>query len=73
MLPPQDAPVGERLTVAGFVGEPDEQLAPKKKIWEQVQPELATDANLQACYKGIPLCTSTGPCKVTSVVGASIR
>ena len=36
MEPPAGAAVGERVYVEGFPGEPDEQLNPKKKIWEAV-------------------------------------
>jgi methionyl-tRNA synthetase len=71
--PPAGAAVGERVTVAGFAGEADEQLNPKKKIFEQVQPDLKTSDDLVACYKGVPLMTSAGPVKVASVAGASIR
>lgn len=71
--PPEGTAIGERVTVAGFSGEPDEQLNPKKKIFEQVAPDLKTDQQLQACYKGVPLMTSAGPVKVASVVGASIK
>lgn len=71
--PPGGAAIGERVTVAGFSGEPDEQLNPKKKIFEQVQPDLSTNAELVACYKGVPLMTSAGPVQVASVAGASIR
>lgn len=71
--PPAGAAIGERVTVEGFSGEPDEQLNPKKKIFEQVQPDLATNADLVACFKGVPLMTTAGPVKVVSVAGASIR
>jgi len=33
-------------------GAPDEQLNPKKKTWEQIQPDLRIDANGTATYKG---------------------
>eukprot|EP00878_Enallax_costatus_P027717 GHUV01029865.1.p2 GENE.GHUV01029865.1~~GHUV01029865.1.p2 ORF type:complete len:113 (+),score=41.29 GHUV01029865.1:550-888(+) len=71
--PPADAAIGERVTVEGFSGEPDEQLNPKKKIFEQVQPDLATNADRVACYKGVPLMTSAGPVKAATVAGGSIR
>lgn len=35
-------------------GPPDEQLNPKKKVWEQIQPDLYTDENKVATYKGTP-------------------
>lgn len=57
----------------GYTGEPDAVLNPKKKIFEGVQPDLATDSQAVACYKGIPLATSTGPCRVRSICGGSIK
>lgn len=71
--PPAGAAIGERVSVAGFPGEPDEQLNPKKKVFEQVQPDLKTSDDLTACYKGVPLMTSAGPVKVASVAGGSIK
>ncbi|KAF6255958.1 tRNA synthetases class I (M)-domain-containing protein [Scenedesmus sp. NREL 46B-D3] len=71
--PPAAAAIGERVTVEGFSQQPDEQLNPKKKVFEQVQPDLLTSAELVACYKGVPLMTSAGPVRVPSVAGASIK
>ncbi len=34
--PPEDSAPGDRVSVQGFEEEPDEQLNPKKKIFEQV-------------------------------------
>ncbi|KAK8518561.1 hypothetical protein V6N12_017707 [Hibiscus sabdariffa] len=65
--PPKSAIVGERITFPGFTGEPDDVLNPKKKVWETLQVDLHTDANLVACYKDIPLTTSAGVCKVSSI------
>jgi methionyl-tRNA synthetase len=61
------------VTVAGYAGEPDEQLNPKKKVFEAVAPELRTNGELLACYRGVPLMTSAGPVRVASVAGASIK
>jgi len=36
----------------GYAGAPDEQLNPKKKTWEQIQPDLHIDASGIATYKG---------------------
>lgn len=36
-------------------GEPDTQLNPKKKIWEQVAPDLRTNDECVATYKSSPL------------------
>jgi len=81
--PPAGARVGERVVVAGFGGGeeeeerqslPDEQLNPKKKVWETVQPDLAVDGEKRACYKGAALSVGGVPCTVKSVAaGSSIR
>lgn len=70
--PPEGVPLGESVTVAGFEGEPDGVLNPKKKIFESVKPDLATNSELVACYKGVPLSTSKGVCTVKSIAGGSI-
>ena len=57
----------------GYDGEPDEQLNPKKKVFETVAPDLVTSAECVATYKGIPFMTSAGPCKVASVAGGGIK
>lgn len=71
--PPEGAAIGERVRVDGFAGEADEVLNPKKKVWETVQPELATDGERRACWRGVPLTTSTGACTVRSIIGGSIK
>ncbi|KAM1049779.1 hypothetical protein ACFX11_031847 [Malus domestica] len=71
--PPEGAQVGERVTFPGFVGEPDEILNPKKKVWETLQVDLHTNSELVACYKDVPLTTSAGVCTVSSVAGGSIK
>eukprot|EP00897_Mesotaenium_endlicherianum_P009520 jgi/Mesen1/8597/ME000005S08567 len=70
--PPEGAAIGERITVPRFPGQPDEQLNPKKKVWEAVQPDLKTGEDLIASYKGAPFTTSAGVCTVASLSGASI-
>ncbi|CDP11143.1 unnamed protein product [Coffea canephora] len=71
--PPEGAVIGERVKFPGCEGSPDDQLNPKKKVWETVQPDLRTDEELVACYKGIPFTTSAGVCKVSSLNEAKIR
>jgi aminoacyl tRNA synthase complex-interacting multifunctional protein 1 len=71
--PPADARVGERITVSGYEGEPaTENQVIKKKILEAVFPDLKTDDNGLASYKGQPLMTSAGPCLPTEFPNASI-
>lgn len=62
--PPEGAQVGERITVQGFEGEPaTENQVLKKKILEAVFPDLKTNGDGVATYKGVPLSTSAGPCR----------
>ena len=70
--PPADAKVGDRVTCEGFEGEPaTENQVQKKKIFEKVYPDLRTDANGVACYKGKPLAVGGGTC-VASLVDAQV-
>ena len=71
--PPAGSKPGERVTFEGYPGEPDEQLNPKKKVFEAIQPDLAVGDDLVAKYKGVAFMTSLGPCKVKSAKGASIK
>ncbi|KAI9194345.1 hypothetical protein LWI28_005212 [Acer negundo] len=65
--PPKSAKIGERVTFPGYQGESDDVLNPKKKVWETVQVDLHTNAELVACYKDVPLTTSAGVCTVSSI------
>ena len=73
MEPAPGAAIGDRVTVEGFEGEPDAVLNPKKRVFETVQPDLLTDENLRACFRGVTLSTLAGPCTVKSLAGASIK
>jgi len=73
VFPDQETPIGERVTVEGHLGEPDEQFNPKKKVWEQIVPDFSTDSECCATWKGIRLMTSKGPCKVQTLVGCEIH
>lgn len=71
--PPESSAVGERVMIPGFEGNPDDVLNPKKKVFETVQPDLKTNKELVACYKGVPFTTSSGVCKAASISEGSIR
>lgn len=63
--PPLDAPVGEKISVAGFEGEHQAQIDGKKAdapLFAAVFNELKSNSNGVACYKGVPMMTSKGPC-----------
>ena len=53
--PPEDSVPGERVSVQGYEEEPDEQLNPKKKIFEQVWAALCC----QACFPLLQAGTAT--------------
>uniref|UniRef100_A0ABI7Y2H4 tRNA-binding domain-containing protein n=1 Tax=Felis catus TaxID=9685 RepID=A0ABI7Y2H4_FELCA len=42
LAPPTGSVPGDRIVFDAFPGEPDKELNPKKKIWEQIQPDLFT-------------------------------
>ncbi|XP_043236314.1 aminoacyl tRNA synthase complex-interacting multifunctional protein 1-like [Amphibalanus amphitrite] len=53
LSPPAGAQPGDLVTCEGFVRRADAQLNPKKKIFEQVAPDLKTDAEKRATYRGV--------------------
>ena len=65
--PPIDAKIGERVFVDGYAGDPatGNQLD-KKKMLNIIFPDLKTNSNGIATYKGSPLLTSAGECKAQS-------
>ncbi|KAK2852340.1 hypothetical protein Q7C36_007541 [Tachysurus vachellii] len=72
--PPSGAQPGERVTCQGFPGEPDKELNPKKKVWEQVQPDLRTDNRGVANYKGAAFeVAGKGVCKAQTLSNTGIR
>ncbi|CAG5121350.1 unnamed protein product, partial [Candidula unifasciata] len=52
LVPPTDSVIGDRIVVEEYPGKPDEQLNPKKKIWETLKPDVRTDSERIASYKG---------------------
>ncbi|KAF7660429.1 hypothetical protein LDENG_00282070 [Lucifuga dentata] len=72
--PPSGAEPGDRITFQGFPGEPDKELNPKKKVWEQVQPELCTDGQCVATYKGAAFeVVGKGVCKAQTMSNSGIK
>jgi len=62
--PPSDSKPGDRVYVEGFSheqhGEPDEQLNPKKKVFETLKPNLLVSDEQRAEFNGQPMKTSLG-------------
>ncbi|XP_054710542.1 aminoacyl tRNA synthase complex-interacting multifunctional protein 1-like [Uloborus diversus] len=55
LIPPAGSLPGDRVVCEEFPGEPDALLPPKKKIFEQVAPDLKTNMEKIATYKSAPL------------------
>ena len=63
VVPPEDAGVGERVSVEGYGGEPaTENQVGKKKMLDVIFPDLKTNEDGIASYKGVPLMTTAGNC-----------
>ncbi|SCU84050.1 LAME_0C07998g1_1 [Lachancea meyersii CBS 8951] len=80
--PPEGCKPGEKIFFEGFGDEePAKQLNPKKKIWEQLQPNFSTNANLEVFFKDEEdgdkpkkLTNSRGDLfKVASITNANVR
>ncbi|CAF0850373.1 unnamed protein product [Brachionus calyciflorus] len=53
LAPPAGAQPGDRITCEGYTGEPAAECNPKNNIFGLVAPDLKTDDNLNATYKGV--------------------
>ncbi|XP_076003943.1 aminoacyl tRNA synthase complex-interacting multifunctional protein 1a [Genypterus blacodes] len=72
--PPSGAEPGDRITFQGFPGEPDKELNPKKKVWEEIQPDLRTDDQCVATYKGAAFeVAGKGVCKAQTMSNSGIK
>jgi len=72
---PETAEIGDRVRCDGFPGEPDAQLNPKKKIWEQIQPDLNVGDDGVARYKTSGLFTVVGKglCSAPSMKNCMVK
>lgn len=67
LLPPQDSKPGDRIIIENYeIGEPDDVLNPKKKIWEKLQVDLKTNDNLFAVWQGNKLISKVNGNPVTT-------
>ncbi|XP_051021587.1 aminoacyl tRNA synthase complex-interacting multifunctional protein 1 [Acomys russatus] len=74
LAPPDGSVPGDRITFDAFPGEPDKELNPKKKIWEQIQPELRTNDECVATYKGTPFeVKGKGVCRAQTMANSGIK
>lgn len=75
---PLAAPVGsepgDKVFVEGYEDQqPDEQLNPKKKVWEKLAVDLKTSSDGKAQWQGNNLMTSRGGIVSMKVMGAPIK
>merc|ERR1711892_283154 len=71
---PEGSQPGDRVSVEGFdQGVPDEVLNPKKKVWEKLSVDLATDEQGFAKWQDNKLVTPKGFITCATVKGAPIR
>ncbi|XP_036112001.1 aminoacyl tRNA synthase complex-interacting multifunctional protein 1 isoform X2 [Molossus molossus] len=74
LAPPTGSVPGDRVTFDAFPGEPDKELNPKKKIWEQIQPDLYTNAECVATYRGAPFeVKGKGVCRAQTMTNSGIK
>lgn len=74
LSPPEGAVPGDRVTFEKHPGPPDAQLNPKKKIWEQIAPDLSTNGDLVATYKGDPFVVAgKGPLKSQTLKNVPVK
>lgn len=72
--PPPGSSIGDRIVFEGYPGEPDALLNPKKKVWETVQPDLLTDDECVATYKGSPfMVLGKGVCKAQTLKRSPVK
>lgn len=87
--PPEGVTAGQRIWFEGYEGEPEGQLNPKKKIWEQCQVGFTTTDDLQVAFEKSPVeaikdqadkpaigklrVKEGGYCTVSTLKGATVR
>lgn len=76
LKPPGASKPGDRVYVEGYEDGtvlPDDQLNPKKKIWEKLQADLKTSSALVAEWRGRPLVVDGEPVTCASLKGVAIK
>lgn len=60
IIVPSSAAPGSRLAFEGYSGQPDEQLNPKKKVWEKLSADFKTNSDGFAVWNDNFLLTPEG-------------
>ncbi|KAM8926037.1 LOW QUALITY PROTEIN: aminoacyl tRNA synthase complex-interacting multifunctional protein 1-like [Lycaon pictus] len=73
LVPPTGSVPGDKIVSDAFPGEPYKELNPKK-IWEQIQPDLYTNDECVATYKGAPFeVKGKGVCRAQTMTNSGIK
>ncbi|XP_075005818.1 aminoacyl tRNA synthase complex-interacting multifunctional protein 1 isoform X3 [Calonectris borealis] len=71
---PRQSLVPIKVFVLRLAGDPEKELNPKKKIWEQIQPDLHTNDQCVATYKGVPFeVKGKGVCRAETMANSGIK
>uniref|UniRef100_A0A2C9JL91 Tyrosine--tRNA ligase n=1 Tax=Biomphalaria glabrata TaxID=6526 RepID=A0A2C9JL91_BIOGL len=74
LIPPEGSAPGDRVFVEGYsTGSPDDELKPKKKIWEKLQVDLRVNDQHVAEWQGNELVTKLGKVKTNTVKNSPIK
>lgn len=72
--PPAGSAPGERVFIEGYdTGKPDDELKPKKKVWEQLQPDFKINSACTAEWQGSQMKSKLGAVTCKSLKGAPIK
>ena len=72
--PPEGSAPGERVFFEDHAsGKPDDELKPKKKVWEKLQPDLRTNGDCIAEWQGNIMKTKLGNVKCKSLKSSPIK
>ncbi|XP_072036312.1 tyrosine--tRNA ligase, cytoplasmic-like [Amphiura filiformis] len=71
---PEGSAPGDRVFFEGYeTGKADEELKPKKKVFEQLQADFKTSEDRVAMWKDSPFMTKLGLCKAPTLKNATVR
>ncbi|XP_059166403.1 tyrosine--tRNA ligase, cytoplasmic-like [Physella acuta] len=74
LIPPEGSAPGDRVFIEGYNSiKPDDQLNPKKKVWEKLQPDLRVNDKYEAEWQGSAMLTKLGPVITKTVKNSPIK
>ena len=74
LAPPTGSAPGDKCFIEGYeTGQPDEQLNPKKKVWEKLAEDFKTSSECVAQWQSNNLVTEKGPVTCSKVKNAPVK